>query len=724
MSQSGAGGLEPLLRGGAAALATALLLLYPAPGQTARAPAPEQAVQALAQGSPQGFIVLFDDSAVKTEAKNLRAIGGHGNDTPAILGLKAKRYHTAKQLALESLPTNQWRTLRNFSHLPMAYIEVSTPLALERLRNRSGVIALLPNQRWDLALAESGPLISQPQTVALGQGGAGTTVAVLDTGVDYTHTAFGSCTAPGTPTGCRVTVAIDFATDDGELDDDGHGTNVAGIVAGIAPESKIAALDVFDGSSASSTDIIDAINWTIANRDTYNIVAINLSLSGHTEYSTPCDSNLSNPFRSPISNARDAGILTIAAAGNDGFSNGLPMPACTPEAVSVGAVYDEDLASKSYGNCTDNPAQANQVTCFSNSASYLSVLAPGAIITAAGYSYSGTSQAAPHVSALVALLKGAHADESADQIESRMLSSSTSVTDSKNGLSYPRIEALESVTEGTADLGISLAASPDPVYVDQTLVYTLTVSNDGPATASNPVVTDQLPAAVSFVSASTECAEAAGTVTCNLADLSSGANTEIQISVTTDTDGAITNTPTVGSDTQDLISSNDSSALTTTVNPAADLSLSLTDSPDPVLQGATLTYSASIDNLGPSTATGITLSYTLPADASFVSASPECIETAGTVSCTLDDMATGTSTNIQIKVTANNSGNLDATVDVAGTEFDPASTNNSQQTSTQVNSAGNGTAVKIPLPPWALILLGILLPILGWLAGIRNRTAR
>jgi uncharacterized repeat protein (TIGR01451 family) len=305
-----------------------------------------------------------------------------------------------------------------------------------------------------------------------------------------------------------------------------------------------------------------------------------------------------------------------------------------------------------------------------------------------------------------------------------MLSSSTSVTDSKNGLSYPRIEALESVTEGTADLGISLAASPDPVYVDQTLVYTLTVSNDGPATASNPVVTDQLPAAVSFVSASTECAEAAGTVTCNLADLSSGANTEIQISVTTDTDGAITNTPTVGSDTQDLISSNDSSALTTTVNPAADLSLSLTDSPDPVLQGATLTYSASIDNLGPSTATGITLSYTLPADASFVSASPECIETAGTVSCTLDDMATGTSTNIQIKVTANNSGNLDATVDVAGTEFDPASTNNSQQTSTQVNSAGNGTAVKIPLPPWALILLGILLPILGWLAGIRNRTAR
>jgi uncharacterized repeat protein (TIGR01451 family) len=668
--------------------------------------------------------VLFDDSAAKTEANKLRVTGGHRRDTPAILELKAKRYNAVKQSALDSLPTSQWRTLRDYSHLPMAYLEVRTPLALKRLRNRPDVIALLPNQRWDLTLAESGPLISQPETVALGQDGAGTTVAVLDTGVDYTHSAFGSCTAPDTPAGCRVTTAIDFATDDGELDDNGHGTNVAAIVAGIAPESRIAALDVFDGSSASSSDIIDAINWAISNRDTYNIVAINLSLGGHTEHSSPCDSVASNPFRSPISNARDAGILTVASAGNDGFTGGLPMPACTPEAVSVGAVYDDDLGSISYGSCTDNPAQTNQVTCFSNSASYLSVLAPGAIITAGGYSLTGTSQAAPHVSALVALLKGAHAEESADQIESRLLGSSTLITDPKSGLSYPRIEALEAVNGGTADLGISMTASPDPIYVGQTLVYTVTASNSGPETAGNVVVSDSLPAAVSFVSASSECAEAAGLVTCNLGDLVSGTSTEIQISVSADSDGAVTNTPTVGSDTQDLNSSNDSSALTTTVNPAADLALSLTDSPDPVLQGATLTYGIGVDNLGPSTATGITVSYTLPSGTSFHSASAECIESAGTVSCTPDDMAAGTSTSVQIQVIANNTGTLDSTVDLSSSTFDAVSTNNSAQTSTQVNTASSGTVRKVPLPPWALILLGIVLPTLGWLAGIKGRGAR
>jgi uncharacterized repeat protein (TIGR01451 family) len=698
----------------AAVLASTLLTLYPAPGQTARAPAPEQAIRALAQGTPQEFIVLFDNSAIDSMARLQREAGGHLRDTQAILAQKAERYRSAKQAALNTLPASQWRTLRDFSHLPMAYMQIRTPLALERLRNRPDVIALLPNQRWDLALAESGSLISQPQTVALGQTGAGTTVAVLDTGVDYTHSAFGACTAPDTPAGCRVTVAMDFATDDGELDASGHGTNVAGIVAGVAPDSKIAALDIFDGNSASSTDIIDAINWAISNRDTYNIVAINLSISGHTEHSSTCDSYYNNPFRYPIGNARDAGILTIASAGNDGFTAGLPMPACTPEAISVGAVYDSDLGSMSFGNCTDNPALTNQVTCFSNSASYLSLLAPGAVITAAGSSYSGTSQAAPHVSGLVALLKGAHPGESADQIESRLLTSGTLVTDPKSGLTHPRIEAYDAATESTADLGISLAAAPDPVYVNQTLTYTLTTTNNGPATASNVTLSDQLPTAVSFISAPTECTEAAGLVTCNLGDLVNGASSEIQILVTTDSDGAITNTPTVSSDTEDLNSSNNSSSLATTVHPAADLTISISDSPDPVLQGETLTYTIDVNNLGPSTATGISTSYTLPVTASFVSASPVCIETVGTVSCTLDDMAGGASTSVQIQVSANSTGDLDASIDVTGSAYDPVSTNNSAQTSTQVDPPASGTPVQIPLPPWAQILLGALLALLGW----------
>jgi uncharacterized repeat protein (TIGR01451 family) len=260
--------------------------------------------------------------------------------------------------------------------------------------------------------------------------------------------------------------------------------------------------------------------------------------------------------------------------------------------------------------------------------------------------------------------------------------------------------------------------------VDQSLVYTLSISNNGPATAGNVVVSDQLPAAVSFVSAPSECTEATGLVSCDLGNLDSGIGTEIQITVTADADGTITNTPVAGTDTQDLNTSNDSTAVTTTIDPSADLALTMSGSPDPVHQGGTLTYDIGIENLGPSTATAVTVTYTLPGEASFLSASPECAETAGIVSCTLGNLAQSATSSIQILVTANSTGNLDGTANVSSTVHDPTAGNNSAQTSTQVDPAGSGTVQKIPLPYWALIVLGVLLPILGWLAGLRNRAAR
>ena len=58
---------------------------------------------------------------------------------------------------------------------------------------------------------------------------------MLDSGVDYTRSVFGSCTSITQPSGCKVVYAQDFATNDNQLDDDGHGTNVAGIIARVAP---------------------------------------------------------------------------------------------------------------------------------------------------------------------------------------------------------------------------------------------------------------------------------------------------------------------------------------------------------------------------------------------------------------------------------------------------------------------------------------------------------
>ncbi len=280
--------------------------------------------------------------------------------------------------------------------------------------------------------------------MTLGTTGQGVSVAVLDTGVDYTRSAFGSCTAPGVPAGCRVIAAKEIAPADGQLDADGHGTNVAGIVAGIATGSSIVAYDVFDGATAWSTDINQAIDDVITEKDTYNIVAINMSLGGNS-FTAPCSNRFSNPFKASIDSARANGILTVAASGNDATSNAIGMPACTPGAVSVGAVYDSNVGGLNWGVCTDLTTAADQITCFSNSAYFLTLLAPGARITAAGSNYSGTSQATPHVSGAAAILRAAYPGDTLDQTVARMTGTGIPILDSRNSITTPRLDLLGAV---------------------------------------------------------------------------------------------------------------------------------------------------------------------------------------------------------------------------------------------------------------------------------------
>ncbi len=295
---------------------------------------------------------------------------------------------------------------------------------------------LYKNNVNHMSLTESLAQIDQPPAARAGYTGGGT-VAVLDSGVDYTRSAFGDCTGGAGPV-CRVVWAGDFAPDDGQLDDNGHGTNVAGIVLGVAPGAYIAALDVFDGAGASDYVIIDAINWAIANQPNYNIAAMNLSLAkSDLYYNTECQDS---PYGSAFAEARSAGILPIVAAGNEA-KNGLPVPACAPGAVRVGAVYDADVGPKQWGNtCTDSTTALDRVTCFSNSAPMLTMLAPGAMITAAGITMGGTSQAAPHVAGAVAVLRSTFWSETLDQTLSRLVNGGVPVTDPANGLTHPRLD--------------------------------------------------------------------------------------------------------------------------------------------------------------------------------------------------------------------------------------------------------------------------------------------
>lgn len=341
-------------------------------------------------------------------------------------------------LSASPLPTSI--ISRRYAQLPMIALDTIDPPDLTALLRNPRVKAIYPDLVMRFNTAQSIPLIGADTANTAGFTGHNTAVVVLDSGVDYTRPDFGSCSSPGSPAGCRVPVAFDTAPDDGQLDDNGHGTNVSAIVANVASAAQVIGIDVFTGANASSSDIIEGLDWAIANKETYNISAVNMSFSDGVKKTSICNNTFSNPFQTPINTAHGDGIAIVASSGNSQFTNGLEIPACSENAVSTGATYDATSGGWDWGICSDAPATVDTVTCFSNSAGFLSLLAPGAIITAGGYQQGGTSQAAPHVAAAMAIMAQAYSNETPDSWLARLQNAGVPITDSRNGITKSRLD--------------------------------------------------------------------------------------------------------------------------------------------------------------------------------------------------------------------------------------------------------------------------------------------
>lgn len=424
-------------------------------------------------------IVVLDDREVEAQLATLRG-NRRQPDDDLIIGRRVKLLKEKKGALAAALAGTGHELLHDYDNFALLHLRTDST-AVARLLDNPAVLSIEDNRRFHTTLAQSLPLIHAPQTHAFGVTGSGTSVAVLDTGTNYTLADFGSCTAPNTPASCTVVYAVDIAANDGSLDDFGHGTNVAAIVLGVAPETRIVSLDVFrtDGYAWTS-DLLTALNWVLTNRAAYNIAAVNMSLGGG-EFTAQCPSD---SLAGPIASLKSAGIATAIASGNDAYNGALSSPACVPAAVSVGAVYDANLGQRSWGNpliCTDATTSADKVTCFTNMTDFISLLAPGALITAAGYTYGGTSQASPHVAGAFALFKGAHPGFTVDDMVSRLAQTGTTVSTRRQSttfdrprinleaaLSYPRI----SVGPASHDFGTF-----DPVSPPRS--RTFTVSNNG-----------------------------------------------------------------------------------------------------------------------------------------------------------------------------------------------------------------------------------------------------
>ncbi|GEM_PF-3421389 len=344
--------------------------------------------------------------------------------------------------------------------------------------------------------------------------GQGSSVAVIDTGIDYRHPDLGG------GWGNRVIAGYDFVNHDSDpLDDNGHGTHVAGIIgsssaiySGVAPNVNLIALKVLDSSgSGSFGDVEAALQWVVDHQVRYHIVAVNMSL-GSGNYNSSPYTYLDDEFTSLSSE----GVFISVAAGNSFYTYsgqvGLAFPAVSSAVVSVGAVWAQDFGQVSWmSGARDFSTGPDRVASFSQRGAGLDLLAPGALITStylngAYQSMAGTSMAAPVVAGAAALLHEAleakHLPANQAAILQLLQTSGVTVNDgddendnvANSGLSFPRLDvaaALRNVAGAIGDGTPVLSPIADQtISPGGTLIVTLVASdpNHDPITFATHLV--------------------------------------------------------------------------------------------------------------------------------------------------------------------------------------------------------------------------------------------
>ena len=299
-----------------------------------------------------------------------------------------------------------------------------------------------------LSLPQASLVIGGPKAYGAGLSGSGIDVAVIDTGVN---------TVPGLASAGKVVDAVDLSFDAVSpsvryRDMHGHGTNMAGIIAGdgsggpatvgVAPKARILNVKVGAGDgSVDASQVIAALDWVVQNRSTngrkIRVVSLSYGTDAITDYRT-------DPLSLAVENAWRAGIVVVVSGGNDGRGvHDLGNPARNPFVIAVGASSWDPLKPTSYkipvwsstGDGVRNPdvlAPGDQIASLRVPGSYLDTLYPAARVTDPAsctmlFRGSGTSQAAAVTAGAAALLLQQRPLLTPDQVKALLSTTALSI---------------------------------------------------------------------------------------------------------------------------------------------------------------------------------------------------------------------------------------------------------------------------------------------------------
>lgn len=370
------------------------------------------------------------------------------SDRTQPLRLRSATFSKLQDQILAQLPQGSVHVRYRYRYSPVLVADLFAAQALQILGTSTKVTAVKLNDKGAGGLVESRQLIRANDATDLGFTGHGTTVAMLDSGIDTNHPDFEGAVIHQYHF-LREGQSVGRGAEDGH----GHGTHTTGICAsrgkvsqpGIASEALIVSIKVLDNSNSGFLcDWAAGVEHVIQLHETQDngirVDAINMSLVSFAQFSGLCDAAFP-AFSNATTAAKEAGIAVFASSGNNSSTTHMTSPACFTDVISVGSTPD---------------VAPEVISSFTSRNELLDLVAPGESITSTtkGGStrvLSGTSMSCPHAVGTACLLRQAHPTLSVDDISRILKETGTPVFDSLTGHTFPRVDALGAVTSLPTD---------------------------------------------------------------------------------------------------------------------------------------------------------------------------------------------------------------------------------------------------------------------------------